>query len=406
MPEHSAWSLAEQQLKIDKEKREILDRELRDHLNDQQFVLVSDYIEGASREMGVRIDPESPAYRSLARDLMKQWLRLLDRARREDDGEVLEDVPEQPRGPSPAGKVVKLADARGKTSITPPIDTLFDTYLREKKEHVKPTDRQNLQATLRQFVECVGRKAVTAYDVDDMAAFKRALLQYPRDAGKRYPGLPLKKVIEQGHRDKQPVLAANTVRGKLSSLSAFGKWLESNVAGVRADSFSTSLPALGEQEQMEPFDLPAVKRILNSYAFTGCLSKQNHRLPGEFKVRGWQFWLMLIAAFTGARLNEITQLAVTDVRREKGILVFDFRALGANQRPKTTGSTRLLPVHPKLIELGLERVVEAARLAGHADLFHEISIGRDQRRSEKAGRWFDKFLTSLGLKNSRGRAHR
>jgi integrase len=407
MPEYSALVSTDDMADLEEEKREILDRELLKHLREQEFVLVSDYIEHESRQMGVKIEPDSHVYKTLARDLLTTWRKELDIARREDRGELVPDHPFSSSGMSAAPAIADLGKARAaRAKGEPTIEARFDDYLREKKGHIKATDRQGLVATIRQFVECVGRKPINEYDVDDMAEFKRALKTYPKDAGKRYPGLSFRKTIEQGRRDRHPALAPNTIRSKLSALSAFGKWLESNASGVRSSSFSTSLPERGTTEKMKPFSQADVVRILNCYAFTGCESKQNHHAPGNHKVRGWQLWVMLIAAFTGARLNEITQLLVTDVREEKGILVFDFRALAEEQSLKTAGSARLVPVHPMLTELGLNEFVRAARDAGSVDLFPSIRKSRDGRRSETVSRWFAKFLQSLGLKDSRGAVHR
>lgn len=399
-PDYLTLAVAADAPAIDAEKRDLLAEEIRTHLGDQEFVLVSDYIRDASRELGVRLEEGTNQYRSLARGLLTTWLRALDVGKRQDLGEEVAEA--VPAASAVAGQVTDLAAVRlSKRSTVEPLDKLFDRYLRECKAHIKPSDRQGLIATVRQFTDVAGRKDVRDYSIEDMAKFKRALPSYPRDAGKRYAGLTFNQAVAAGARDKHPCLASNTIRSKLSALSAFGKWLESNVTGVYAKSFSTTIPQRDKAERMEPFTADEVVKILNAHAFTGCASRKNYTKPGTYKVRGWQFWLPLIAAFTGARLNEITQLRTIDLREDRGIWVFDFTAQGEGQRLKTASSARIVPVHPQLVDLGLVRFKEEVELRGGSELF-DLIPKKDGSRSPAASRWFVKFLKSIGIKEDSG----
>lgn len=233
-----------------------------------------------------------------------------------------------------------------------------------------------------------------------MTEFKKGLRLYPSNAARRYPNVPFKKVIERNRKDGHPTLNSNTVRSKLSSMSAFGKWLESNADGVDAGNFFTSSPKRDDRERMEPFSLEEVRQILNSYAFVGCESAQNYQKAGSYKLRDWHFWLTLIAAFTGARVNEIMQLSVGDLRQVDNIWVFDITDEGEGKSLKTKSSKRLVPVHPKLIELGLIGYRDELAASGKTSLFHDAKIGRNGRRSESASRWFRRFLIKIGVKGA------
>lgn len=65
------------------------------------------------------------------------------------------------------------------------------------------------------------------------------------------------------------------------------------------------------------------------------------------------FWGVLIALLTGARLNEIFQLRVADVRIVEGVRVFDIQEITEGNNLKTMSSPRLIPVHETLLNLGL-----------------------------------------------------
>jgi integrase len=69
-------------------------------------------------------------------------------------------------------------------------------------------------------------------------------------------------------------------------------------------------------------------------------------------TKPWQYWLPILGLFTGARLNELAQLRVIDVSSREGVTtlaILDQDGL----RTKNESSVRTLPMHPKLIELGL-----------------------------------------------------
>lgn len=81
-------------------------------------------------------------------------------------------------------------------------------------------------------------------------------------------------------------------------------------------------------------------------------------------------WAPLIACYTGCRIAEALQLRKEDVRIESGHHVFDLNPLAGSVK---TGSYRLVPVHPHLIELGLLRFVADS---GDGPLFAKGSYKR------------------------------
>ena len=66
----------------------------------------------------------------------------------------------------------------------------------------------------------------------------------------------------------------------------------------------------------------------------------------------WRYWIPLIGIYTGMRLNEICQLYVDDVKYLNRIWYFRLTNERSDQSLKNKQSKRLVPIHPKLIELG------------------------------------------------------
>jgi integrase len=111
-------------------------------------------------------------------------------------------------------------------------------------------------------------------------------------------------------------------------------------------------------------------------------------------------WVAAIALYSGARLEEIAQLTVADVRAAGAngatVTVIDVHNGGTNKLKNET-SARLIPVHSELVRLGLLRYVEAVK---SGPLFPGL-----KRRESKGGKvgarlgeLFRKKLVALGLK--------
>lgn len=66
----------------------------------------------------------------------------------------------------------------------------------------------------------------------------------------------------------------------------------------------------------------------------------------------------LIALHTGARLNEIFQLTIDDIKTINGIDCVEIHEAGKGNNLKTKASARLVPLHPRLRALGLFSYVE------------------------------------------------
>lgn len=106
-------------------------------------------------------------------------------------------------------------------------------------------------------------------------------------------------------------------------------------------------------------------------------------------------WMPLIALATGCRLEEIAQLRVADIFRDKNFGPF-FRITDEweGQSLKTVTSRRIIPLHEELIRAGFLDYVEQVTDAGHEWLFPQLEPDHDGRRGENFGRWFRRYLRS------------
>jgi integrase len=103
--------------------------------------------------------------------------------------------------------------------------------------------------------------------------------------------------------------------------------------------------------------------------------------PYAGKDRNWRFWMPLLMLFSGARPNEIAQLATADLRKtDNGTLYIDLetQAAGTTKTLKTMSSRRRIPVHSELIKIGIVQFVNERQAADgtNAKLFPSLKPDR------------------------------
>lgn len=81
----------------------------------------------------------------------------------------------------------------------------------------------------------------------------------------------------------------------------------------QTDPPKVSKPSKVALEPEKSFETEDLDAIFNGWIFTG--TERDHRQ----KVFPYQFWLPVLAYYTGGRLNELSQLDNEDVRQIKGI---------------------------------------------------------------------------------------
>ena len=107
-------------------------------------------------------------------------------------------------------------------------------------------------------------------------------------------------------------------------------------------------------------------------------------------------WVPWICAYTGARVNEVTQLRVCDITLHDGVALMHIRAEAGTTK---TGS-RIVPMHPHLVDQGFLDFLNAKK--GEVPLFYRVTYQRRSAESlmppyEEMGARLSKWVRKLGL---------
>ncbi len=153
-----------------------------------------------------------------------------------------------------------------------------------------------------------------------------------------------------------------------------------------------------EAEGREPWTHEELRVLFDDPIWT------QHRLPEDRKVGAEAaYWIPLIACYTGARVTEIAQLWTDDLTLAKGAEVIEFRDNeGREQRLKTEGSWRAVPMHSELVRLGLPGY--AASLPS-GPLFPKLPTAGRNGAGGQFGQWFGAFKRGKGFTSPQKTLH-
>jgi integrase len=274
------------------------------------------------------------------------------------------------------------------------IEDLADSYTKEKQigDNWAPKTAMERADHIELLKEILGGDT----DIRTLAAshakqVKDTLVAYPKNRSKNVltRGRPLADVLNFPGAE---TISVPTINKYLQSYGDLFEWAKRN-SHVDANLFSgLTIRRNKKRGQIEraAFSNEQVRLMLDAV-----VENRNSLIKKDV-----QKWGTLIGIYTGARLNEIAQIHLQDIRQEGGIWCFDLNEDGGDKQLKTAASQRLVPVHDRLLQLGLLEHIEALQEQGVQKLFPDLTYTPQNGWGRNLGRWFnEKFLTSLGIKS-------
>lgn len=223
---------------------------------------------------------------------------------------------------------------------------------------------------VRTLIEVIGDKALHEITADDINKFQAHVLDDPKGGSSR-------------NRDK-----------RLTRAGAVLRWAKKK--RLMNDDFADLFrhPGKIEQNSYAAFDTCDLKALFESESYKGRIFKT----PSEY-------WLPVLGLFTGARLNELCQLRVTDITTHDGIETISILDGEMEKRLKNTASRRIVPIHSKLIELGFLDYIKTIKTGR---LFPELpeDPARPGNFGAKASEQFTAYRRKCGVGALTGRSNK
>ena len=89
---------------------------------------------------------------------------------------------------------------------------------------------------------------------------------------------------------------------------------------------------------------------------------------------------------------------ISDIKQQDGIWVINLTNDSEDKSVKTVSGNRVVPIHPKLIDLGLLDYVEEIKSSGETKLFPNLRRGKITNYGSQISQWFGRYLENLGIK--------
>lgn len=374
--------------------------------------LVGRQISKMLRAEGIPMPAEkSPALQKLRLAFRENVLKLSDLASQRQQGDWLTE-PE-----SAASREPLDVSSRGTTKPALRLLALFEKYAEDKKLTDGETrgGRKSIaayRASILQFIELCGDLQLHEISRDAVGQYRSLLVRLP-SRGEGVRKLSANQMIEKADAEDLPRVSAPTVLNKLLALSAvlsfgvrMGLMTENPVikSGTVKAAKSASNRSAGSRRRKD-YTEDEIRRIFTSPIFSdqGWSSSR-----GDFG-KAW-YWMPLLLYYTGARREELAQLAVKDVRYDQPTAIPFLNILAAPDEDdggrgvKNEGSRRRIPLHADLLSRGFMEYVHG--LPSDGQLFPLMKPGPDGFYGTNFGkRWGNYLRDVVGLESSASPVH-
>ncbi|MCW2256034.1 integrase [Providencia alcalifaciens] len=276
----------------------------------------------------------------------------------------------------------KATEIHEETKASISFSELFEEY----KEYIHRAEPKRAESRIRdysvainRFIEFIGGKPINTINKIDLAEFRILLEKLPFRANKETKRLPLQKQTELQGKKISPA----TVKNQLMAISAVFSLAEQNgVIDVNPISQLPKRKTTTTEQKNPTFTEAEITQIFQLPVFRG--EKTPHGAIA--------YWLPIIQYYTGARVEEIAQLYVKNIRHDKGITCIDIE--NTDDQSTKTGLSRTVPLNEHIIELGFLDYVNSRR--GQTLLF-DVKKNPAGKYSYNVGRWWGKYIRSNGI---------
>ncbi|MCH2546758.1 MAG: tyrosine-type recombinase/integrase [Alphaproteobacteria bacterium] len=290
----------------------------------------------------------------------------------------------KPHEVKPAKKKTKLAE-------------VIKAYIEDKDRlgSWNLSSKTDYESKFNLLLEYLGNDADADISSEIALDVKNMLIQLPKDRTKKSTLKDL-NIHEQIKTDAKlyPRLSASSVNQHLSAYSSLYEWLLNRDQATK-NPYKMLLDNVNKKRiKREGFTQEQIDLII----------------PIAMKAKLHLKWGTLIGFYSGARLNEIAQLDVIDIIEIAGVPCFNItneedpanKDTLRKKKLKNEPSKRIVPIHSKLIELGLLEHVKARKADSSPETKLFIGMGYDKKNGfgRNLGRWFRESVLDkqLGIK--------
>lgn len=306
-----------------------------------------------------------------------------------------------------SGQEMEFSDNTGLTPVTKQkssfkVSEVFSKFYdeRSKEWSNRKTHTTNL-AIYELFIEIVGDIYIRDLSYDHTNHFVETIQKLPpnRNKSKLTRDLSVTQILEITDQfTPMRSINCNKYISRVSEAFEYAKqrgYIQENLLkGVKIKAKNQNIRQRDERQRFDEQDLNA---IFNSGYYIN-----------ESYKRTYMYWLPLLGLYTGARLQELSQLRLGDIYKAENMWVIDINETNSEatgKSLKTVNAKRLIPVHKTLLSLKFDVYVDYLQSMYNDKklesdlLFPDLLKGRDGWGHNSA-KWFSRFLTQINVKEN------
>ncbi|MBC8285474.1 MAG: site-specific integrase [Nitrospinae bacterium] len=323
------------------------------NLMDNDFSEITEVANKLLTKNGLTVASESIPFKKLCRELLIAEQKVLKTELKRWGGDY-------------ADQLIKF-EAKDEPDEVPTelLSKVIEAHIKEHKNIWEPRGVKQAQSSLHKFLEFTGDKPIGTIEKEHTRGYKGYLSNEPNGRG--------------------GTLSSASINKHLSYVVTLFNWgkdqgfcfRDNPASGLKVKS---SRRADEERSALTASDL----KVIFSDDYPLLKDKRPDR-----------FFIPLILLHTGARVGEVAQLGINDVKKESGVWCFDIHP-SSETSVKTKSSIRLVPVHSYLIKAGFIEYCEEIRKDGHTQLFPALKQSANGYGSA-ISKWFNKRLREKGI---------
>lgn len=263
---------------------------------------------------------------------------------------------------------------------------LVELFKAEKaREEIKELTRY--KKILDIFLELTDKKYLIDLSVLDLKKFNKDFSDMPNENDKEVKeeikGLTSYKKWIEITREKDLLRVSNrTRRDKLIRIKAFLNFcveiecLDKNRLHYKINP--------DDNNKRKEFKIEQLQNFFNTDWY-------NKDLEHNLKEEPHKIWIPLILLYSGARINEISQIYINQISEKEGVYFFKIRDTEEDQSTKNKSSNRVIPIHKTLIDLGILNYIEQQKSNNQERLFSELYLTKSKGYGQHFGKIFNDY---------------
>lgn len=263
------------------------------------------------------------------------------------------------------------------------IQEAFDKHITEEARKLVPDTIKEKKVLIRDFIDCFGNIPLNLITVSEITNRWRPIeFARPNQRPKKSHADALKK----GDSPKAQTLSLARLEKRRCYLQKFFNWAMAGGMYIHHQNpvkqkFAGKGEIHDETKSWAEFTEDDLKLLFGSKYLMNLGEKPD-----------W-YWLPLMSLLSGARLGEIAKLAVDEFVEIEGIHCYKIVLDSA----KNKSSIRTIPLHSRLIELGILEYVQALRDRGEKRFVARHTL--EKNKSKSTGRMWGFHVSDVGIKD-------